>query len=635
MAFFGHILDVDLSTGKMSLSPYPAELTWKILGGRGFNAWFLYHNIPAGTNPLGSKNILVFSCGVLTGTAAPASSRLHIGALSPLTGLLGSSNIGGDFGAKLRSAGIQSLIIRGRAAKPVTLSVGEDKIELIDAKALWGMDTWKTQERIRNDRGYEKAAIVTIGPGGENGARFACIMSDRDHSAGRTGMGAVMGSKNLKAIIIKDKKKSPIPVSRHNGHNSIKHYLKRIKRSPEFPTTSKYGGAGYIKWADDMGILATRNYRENHFEGVDLLDGRRLEKYKTRSRGCHRCPVRCKAELEFADGRFRKAKAIRPEFEPMISLGSKCGLSNLEEVVFLDNLCSRLGLDNISAGSAIAFAMDLWERGILTLDDTHGMDLTWGNSQTMETLIRQMAYRKGLGAILCQGIRRAAQIFGRGSERFAPHVKGLELPGYHPYEIMGTALGCAISNRGGDFNDIYATLEYRWSSERATKEFETPMSTDIRAIHGKAPLVKRAMMVTIVMDCLGLCKVPALCLIGDFDLKGEAALTTDLTGWSVNAKMLFAIGERIATLERLFNYRHGKGRADDRLPDMFFEKDYTPGEEPIQPAMWMEPMKQAFYKIMGWDEQGWPKEEKLKELGLWEDIERLKNWRITSDSVIP
>ena len=630
MKFFGNILDVNLSTGKWTLSPYPTELIWKLLGGRGFNAWFLYHNIPAGTDPLGTKNTLIFSCGLLTGTAAPASSRLHIGALSPLTGLLGSSNVGGDFGAKLRSAGIQSLIIRGRASKPVYLLIDWNKVEILDAKILWGMDTWKTQECIRNKLGYEKTAIMAIGPGGENGARFACIMSDRDHSAGRTGMGAVMGSKNLKAIVIEDKKKSAVSDSRRIDHNSIKRCLRQIKSSPEFATITKYGGAGYVKWADDMGILATRNYRENRFEGVDLLDGRRLEKYKIRSRGCHRCPVHCKAELEFTNGRFKGTDGIRPEFEPMISLGSKCGLSDLEEVVFLDNLCSRLGIDNISAGSAIAFVMDLWERGILTLEDTNGMDLTWGNSKAMETLIRQMAYREGLGAILCQGIRKAAQIFGRGSERFAPHVKGLELSGYHPYEIMGTALGYAISNRGGDFNDIYATLEYRWSSEKATKEFQTPMDADIRAIHGKAPLVKRAMIVTIVLDCLGLCKVPALCLIGAFDLKGEAALTTDLTGWSVDAKMLFMIGERIATLERLFNHRHGKGHSDDRLPDMFFEKEYTPGEEPSQPAMWIEPMKQAFYKIMGWDEQGWPKEERLKDLGLWEDIERLKNRRRAS-----
>ena len=261
-------------------------------------------------------------------------------------------------------------------------------------------------------------------------------------------MGAVMGSKNLKAIVIREKKLTPTRVSRHNGFTSIKRYAKQIKASPEFNFVAKYGGAGYIKWADEMGILATRNYRQNHFEAVDEIDGTRLGKHVTRSRGCYRCPVRCKAELDFHNGRFEGNGAIRPEFEPMLSLGSKCGLSDLETLVYLDNLCSRLGLDNISAGSAIAFAMDLYDRAILTLTDTGGIELTWGNGDAMETLIRQMAYRKGLGALLSQGIRRAAAVFGRGSERYAPHVKGLELTGYHPYEIMGTALGiCHLKSR--------------------------------------------------------------------------------------------------------------------------------------------------------------------------------------------
>jgi aldehyde:ferredoxin oxidoreductase len=269
--------------------------------------------------------------------------------------------------------------------------------------------------------------------------------------------------------------------------------------------------------------------------------------------------------------------------------------------------------------------MDLYDRGILTPTDTDGIELAWGNGDAMETIIRQMAYREGLGSILSQGVRRAAEIFGRGSKRYAPHVKGLELSGYHPYEIMGTALGYAISNRGGDFNDVYATLEYKWSSEKAAREFETPMAVDIRAIDGKAPLVKRAMLLTVVLDCLGLCKVPALCLIGAFDLEAEAELTSDLSGWSVNAKMLFLIGERIATMERLFNYKHGGGKSDDRIPEMFFERDYTPGEDPSQPQAWIEPMKHAFYEAMGWDEEGWPKKEKLRDLGLWEEIEQSKD----------
>ncbi|MFO7736909.1 MAG: aldehyde ferredoxin oxidoreductase family protein [Desulfatiglandaceae bacterium] len=624
MTFFGKILDINLTEGKFTLTPYPAELIWKLLGGRGFNVWFLYHNIPEGIDPLEPDNILAMSCGVLTGTQAPASSRLHVNALSPLTGLLGSSNVGGNFGAKLRTCGIQSLIIRGRAPKPVYLFIDGEAVEILDAGPLWGLDTWKTEAHLRHELADPKLNIMAIGPGGENGALFACIIADRDHAAGRTGMGAVMGSKNLKAIVIRGKKRRGTPAFHRNGLSAIKRYIQQIKASPEFKFISKYGGAGYLKWADDMGILATRNYRQNHFEAVDEINGTRLEKHIIRSRGCYRCPVRCKAELDFNSKRFRENGAVRPEFEPMLSLGSKCGLSDLETLVYLDNLCSRLGLDNISAGSAIAFAMDLYDRGILTQADTGGIDLTWGNGDAMETLIRQMACRDGLGGILSQGIRRAAEVFGRGSERYAPHVKGLELSGFHPYEIMGTALGYAISNRGGDFNDVYASLEYRWLPERAAEEFETPLAVDIRAIDGKAPLVKRAMLTNIVLDCLGLCKVPALSLINAFDLEAEAELTSHLSGWSMNAKMLFLIGERIATMERLFNHRHGGGRSDDRIPGMFFEKDYTPGEEPSQPQVWIEPMKQAFYKAMGWDEEGWPREERLKDLGLWEEIEQSK-----------
>jgi aldehyde:ferredoxin oxidoreductase len=368
-----------------------------------------------------------------------------------------------------------------------------------------------------------------------------------------------------------------------------------------------------VKWADDMGILATRNYRQNRFEAVDSLDGKQLRKYVTRSRGCSKCPIKCKAELQFGD---EGAKAARPEFEPMISLGSKCGLSDLEAVVRLDNLCSRVGIDNISAGSTIAFAMDLYERGILTPELTGGLDLSWGNSEAMETLIRQMVDSNGLGAILAEGVRRAAAVIGQGAERFAPHVKGLELSGYHPYHIMGTALGYTVSSRGADFNDVFATLEYGWSPDRAAEEFGTAEAVNLKSIHGKAHLVRRSMIVTLALDCLGLCKVPALSLIRAFDLEYEADLATAITGKTVNAKMLFTVGERLANVERLFNVRHGVSSAEDRLPEMFFDKEYNSGGEPSKPIAWMEPMKQEFYKVMGWDQSGRPSRQKLEELDL-------------------
>jgi len=616
MAFVGRILEIDLSAGNWKFLPYPDDLQWTYLSGRGFNVQYLYNNMPADTDPLGPENILLFSCGLLTGTAAPASARLHINARSPLTGLLGSSNIGGNFGARLRSSGIQSLIIRGKSPEPVYLWIDGDKIEIRNARSIWGLDTWETDEQLKTKLGSEKLEIMTIGPAGENGTLFGCIMTDRDHAAGRTGMGTVMGSKNLKAIVVKEPKKKILFRASENGHEAIKRYIWQMKNSPHYKDIKKHGGAGYVKWADNLGILATRNFRENTFEAAGQIDGKNLEKNITRTRGCYRCPVRCKAELEFPEGKLKGRKAVRPEFEPMLSLGSRCGLTDLDTLVYLDNLCSRLGMDSISAGGAIAFAMDLFDRGILTPEDTGGPDLSWGNGEAMEVLIRQMAAGEGFGGILAKGVRQAARIIGRGAENYAPHVKGLELAGYHPDNIMGTALGYTVSNRGADFSDVYATLEYKWLPDEKIEEFGLPETIDLNSIQGKAALVRQCMIVGMVMDCLGLCKVPSLCLIGAYDLVAEAELASELTDRPVGAGDLFAAGERIINLERLINLRFGATGADDRLPDMFFEKEYNAGKQPSKPQEWMEPMKREFYAAMGWDENGRPAEKKLVQLGL-------------------
>jgi len=612
----GKILDIDLTTETWKLAEYPQDLARKYLGGRGFNMHVLYHQLPANANPLGPENLLILSCGLLTGTAAPSSARLHINALSPLTGILGSSNVGGNFGPRLRSNGIQSVILRGKSHQPVYLWIDGEAIEIRKAKSLWGLDTWQTEDRLKANRGGDKISVLAIGPGGENGALFGCIMSDRDHAAGRTGMGTVMGSKNVKAIVVKKQGQKASCASDAKLNATVQRYLGQIKTSPHYAGISKYGGASYVKWADDLGILATRNYRQNTFESAERIDAKNLKNNITRRRSCHRCPVHCKADLEFSRGKYKGMQAVRPEFESMLALGSKCGLSDLDTLIFLDNLCSRLGLDNISAGNAIAFAMDLFERGIISLKDTGGVDLAWGNGDAMETLIRQMAALKGFGQILAKGVRRASQLIGNGAEHYAPHVKGLEMAGYHPDNIMGTALGYAVASRGADFNDVFATLEYKWLPQEQTDELGAPRASDLKSIHGKAELVRRSTIIVTALDGLGLCKVPALCLICAYDLVAEAELAAAITGWPLDASALFISGERIVNMERLFNLRYGASSADDRLPDMFFEKDYNAGEEPSKPQTWMEPMIKEFYDVMGWDQQGQPTPEKLADLGI-------------------
>jgi aldehyde:ferredoxin oxidoreductase len=616
MEFLGRILDIDLNKAIWEFRRFPEEQVWRYLGGRGFNVKYLYDNLPPDTGPLSPQNILILSCGMLTGTAAPSSSRLHINARSPQTGILGSSNVGGGFGVQLRACGIQSLIIRGRAPEPVYLWIDGNTVEIRNAKSLWGLDTWQTDERLKAKLGSRKLKIMTIGPGAENGVLFGCLMTDHDHAAGRTGMGTVMGSKNLKAIVIKGpKNKSPFKTPA-NGIEAVKRYAWQIKNSPHYKAFRKHGGAGYVKWADDLGILATRNFRTNTFEAADRIDGKNLTNQITRMRGCARCPVQCKAELEFAGDRFKGQKGFRPEFEPMLSLGPKCGLCDLETLVYLDNLCSRLGIDTISAGNAIAFAMDLFDRHIITLEDTGGLDLAWGNGDSMEVLIRQMATGRGFGAVLGQGVRRAAQIIGRGSEYYAAHVKGLELSGYHPDNMMGTALGYAVASRGADFNDVYSALENKWMPDEPSDEFGSPRESDLKSIRGKAELVRRAMIVGTVIDSLGICKVPALSLISAYDLVAETELAANLTGQPFEVSDLIAAGERIVNTERLLNLRCGAGAEDDRLPDMFFDKEYNAGQEPSKPSEWMEPMKKKFYSVMGWDEQGRPTPVKLAELGI-------------------
>jgi aldehyde:ferredoxin oxidoreductase len=291
-------------------------------------------------------------------------------------------------------------------------------------------------------------------------------------------------------------------------------------------------------------------------------------------------------------------------------------LSDLETLVYLDNLCSRMGIDSISAGNSLAFAMDLFERKILTRVDTGGLDLTWGNGEAMEALIRQMASGEGFGAVLGRGVRRAAQIIGRGADYYAAHVKGLEMSGYHPDKMMGTALGYAVASRGADFNDVYSAMEHKWLPDDGSEEFGTPRASDLTTIHGKAELVRRAMIVGTVVDSLGLCKVPTLSMISAYDLVAEAELTSELTGETFAVADLFAAGERIVNTERLINLRCGASDADDRLPDMFFDKQYNDGQEPSKPSEWMDPMKKEFYRVMGWDERGRPSAEKLADLGI-------------------
>lgn len=613
MTFVGKMLSVDLSTEEIRRLDLSEAITRQFLSGRGINTRLLAQHIEPDTDPFAEESVLILSCGLLTGTAVASSSRLHVNAISPLTGLLGSSNVGGYFGAELRAAGVQTLLIRGRAQRPVTLWIDGEEAELREASHLWGLDTAAATEILRQELG-KKARLMVIGPGGENGVRYACIMTGTRHAAGRTGMGAVMGSKNLKAIAVRGQRQR---FQQDEATSALlRDYVAKVRASPRYETWARFSNTTMVNWANEAGLLATRNYQQVHFEGADRINGQSLLEHVTRSRSCHRCPVHCKAEIEIRKGRYAGTRGERPDLEPIINLGSKCGVDDPEAVLHLHNLAGLLGIDAISTAGALAFAMDLYERGILSADDTDSVEATWGNAEAMETLMHSIALRQGFGAVLAEGVRRAAELIGGGAEAYAYHSKGLELTGYDPRGGMGTALGYAVSTRGGDFTSVYAVPEYRWEPEQGREWFGSEKAVDRLSIEGKGQLVKRAMVVSAALDALGLCKVPVLSIVCDYSLRDEAALTAALTGWEATADELGLAGERIVNLERLINLRLGASCADDDLPDHFVE-DRVPDAGPTHGmTVDIEQLRGDFYAAMGWDDDGIPRPEKLRELDL-------------------
>jgi aldehyde:ferredoxin oxidoreductase len=599
---FGRLLTVDLTRQTCRYQAFP-DAAQQFLGGRGFNAWYLRQFLKPGIDPLGPDNLLLFSPGLLTGSAAPCSARLHVNALSPLTGILGSSNIGGYAGAWLRSCNLGSVIIQGLSAEPVYLYVDQATALLLPASDLWGLDAFEVQDRLRQIHRPEKIRVLAIGPAGENQVRFAAIMTEKDHAAGRTGLGAVMGAKNLKAVVIAKGSHKQLPADTPLKKKAVNTYAGLVKNAPEFSFFSRYGGAGYLTWVNDFGIMGARNYTRIGVADIHAIDGRKLAKKVVRSSGCAKCPVQCKADL-IMDPSKPEEISTRPEFEPVINFGPKCGLENMDAIVRLDNLCGRLGVDTTSTASVIAFVMDLNENGLLPEALQKGLDLSWGHAETMESLVRAIAAgTTELGRLLGRGVRYAAQQIGEAAAAHAAHVKGLELTAYHPNAIMGTALGYAVSSRGGDYNNVYASLEYSWTREQALQEFGTDQAVNIHATRAKGHLIKKAVVANILVDSLGLCKVPVLSLLKSFNLEPEIALMNALAGTCFSRARLEKSGEAIAALEKQFNLRHAGRPLTDDLPDMFFSRKDNPSGLTRESFT---AMVAEFYQAMGWDKNGVP-----------------------------
>ncbi|MBS3791094.1 aldehyde ferredoxin oxidoreductase family protein [Candidatus Bipolaricaulota bacterium] len=613
MDYAGEVIEIDLGKGEIERNHPDDAVVRDFLGGRGFNAHYLLKYLEEGIDALDPENLIVFSPGLLTGSDVYSSSRLHVGSLSPLTGFLGSSNVGGGLGVHLKQNGIFSLVVKGKADKPVYVWIEQGKVELKNAEDLWGSDTAETRKVIR-DSAEKGVSVGAIGPAGESLASMACIMFDDGHAAGRTGMGAVMGSKMVKAI-------GATPGDRRvgeeiQGDESLRAYLDEVRTHPDYEEWAQYDNSISVKWVDDLGASSVRNYRKVQSEDVEEADGRSFMDLPRTPSSCFRCPVHCKAELELTRGPNKGEKAERPCFEPLVALGPKCGNTDSLESISLHNKCNDLGLDSVEAGSLIAFAMDLYDRGIITKEDAGGLDLEWGNFEAMTDLIDMIANGNGwLGKTLSKGLKSAAEKIGQGAGESAYHVKGLAMTAMDPRGFKASGLGYAIGNRGSDFTSIYARPEYSFSPELAEELFGTEKAADRLSEEGKPQLVKRAAIVSGIVDSLGICKVPLLSLVEDYDLSVTAELATKVLGKKMNREDLLVIGERIVTGERLFNVKMGLTGEDDRLPEKFTSEPIPEG--PAEGAVVdLESMLGEFYSRMGWNHEGMPKEKKLKDLGL-------------------
>jgi len=620
-SYHNKILRVDLTNGTITVEEPGVVYLRRYMGGWNIIADVLLREVPAGTDPLGPENKLVFAPGVLTGLPFSGASRNAVGAKSPLTGAFGVGEAGGFFGAELKRAGFDALIVEGQAPKPVYLWIKDGQAELRDASHLWGKPTKDAAEAIKEELGDRRIRWAMIGPGGENLVRFSAIMNDLKDAVGRTGMGAVMGSKKLKAVVVRGTK--PLEAVDPETIRRLAREMAEAVRKGEKATTLHQYGTG-VGIADSVltGNLPIRNFRDGEFPGAEKITAESfMERIGAGMEGCYACAVRCKKIVKIEEPPFFRVDSDYggPEYESFAALGSCCGVDDILAISKATELCNAYSLDTIGTGVTIAFAMECFENGLLTLEDTDGIELRFGNGKALVQMVEKIAHREGIGDLLAEGTMRAAQKIGRGAERFAMQVKGQEYPMHEPRFKRGLAIGYAVSPTGAD----HCHSLHDSGLVNATEEGFLPHNTlramgvlEPMALESLGPEKVRATLYNTIAAVMNNCLL--LCLFIPWTLEEKVALVQAATGWDVTAYELLKVGERAWTLARVFNTREGFGPKDDHLA----ERSYGPttsgalAEGGIDPKALKEALR-TYYGMAGWDkETGVPLPEKLHELDV-------------------
>jgi aldehyde:ferredoxin oxidoreductase len=621
----GQILRVNLSSKKVTKDGLTEADARKYLGGRGLAIKILFDELEAGIDPLGPENKLVYAAGPLAGTGFPLSSRWIVAAKSPLTGIWGEATCGGTFAVQLRKAGYDALVVEGVAASPVYINIMDDDVQIKNASHLWGKMTLDTEIAIAHDLGIktrreDDPAVVCIGPAGEKLVKIAGVMHTAHRAAGRSGLGAVMGSKKLKAIAVRGTKKISVA-----DPERLKEFAKAVvtecKTNKTLVWFSDYGQAGLVDVLQEMGMLPTKNFQQGTFDNFVGLSGKTMaDTILKRKQSCSHCPIACKREVEVLDGHYAPIHPNYggPEYENVAALGSLLLIGDLKAVSKENQLCNMYGLDTISVGVIIAWLMECYERGIISRDDIDGIKAKWGNVDAALKLIQKIANREGIGNLLAEGIRIAARKISRGSEKYAMEIKGLEVPMHEPRGKKGVGLSYATSVRGACHMQSFHDTDVE--AENVAPEIGISKALNRHdTSRDKVDIVKRSQDWIAVTNSLLLCTAPAW--VG-FDYTKPtflAEVLNAITGLNFTVGELMIIGERMNNLCRCFNAREGVSRKDDYLPPRFTEEPLPDGPSKGQriPKEELQKMLDYYYELRGWNKKtGIPTHEKLIELGL-------------------
>ena len=611
--YAGKILRVNLTDDAVSKEPLDREEARQYLGGRGFNAYRLYKELEAGIDPLGPENKLMIATGPLVGTMFPTASRFNVSAKSPLTGIFGDTNAGGHFASEMKFAGYDQIIIEGAAEQPSYINIRDDSVEVLRADGVWGKTVFEVDRLIKEAQG-EFTQTLICGPAAEKGVKYAGLFANQVRSASRTGMGTVLASKNIKAVAVRGT--GVIKVAEPQRFEKMVLELEReIREHEQYEGRRLMGTTRILLMANKAGFLPTRNYTQGTYEHAEKVSGERLAaEYNVKTRGCFACTIPCSRIYTIKDGIYKGLHGEGPEYESLGSFTSRIGNPDIELALKANDLCNQLGIDILSTVGCIGWTMELYEKGLLSKEETGGLELNWGNQEVILTLIHQIANREGFGDLLADGSVKAAMKLGKGLE-YTVQVKGMDLIMADPRGLKGFGLGYAVASRGGDHLRSEPFIELSDDPSIGEEMFGEPGATLRMSDAGKGKLIHYFEDWCAVIDALEPCKnIMENMMLLEFPRAAEAYRIT--TGLEMTAEDIQLAGERIINIERMFGVREGITRQDDTLPKRFMETPLTEGAS-AGTVLDLEAMLDEYYLDRGWSRKtGCPTEETLKRLGL-------------------